>query len=79
MVFVYKKTSTAKRRTCSICLLFRTLFDISRSFAKKKLNYIMSLNKSEYALDAELSESMDEEVGEANIKRRTVVGPWKNL
>lgn len=78
MVFVYKKTATAKRRTCSICLLFRTLFDISRSFAKK-LNYIMSLNKSEDALDADLSESLDEEVGEANVKRRTVVGPWKNL
>lgn len=39
----------------------------------------MSLNKSEDALDAELSESIDEEVGGANNKRRTVVGPWKNL
>lgn len=52
---------------------------IFREVSQKKLNYIMSLNKSEDALDAELSESMDEEVGEANIKRRTVVGPWKNL
>lgn len=81
MVFVYKKTATAKSRTCSICLLIRTLFDISlfREVSQKKLNYIMSLNKSEDALDADLLESMDEEVGEANIKRRTVVGPWKNL